>query len=183
MRNKLNQMIKAVALILYYLILRFLPATDNALFISSFIRKIRSCVGKYIFEDCGKNINIERGANFGTGGGISIGNNSGLGVNCKIRGPLNIGDNLMMGPDVLIYTSNHNISRTDIPMRGQGSAPSKRVEIGNDVWIGARVIILPGVKIGEGSVIGAGAVVTKNVEAFSIVGGNPGKLIRYRKYA
>lgn len=56
----------------------------------------------------------------------------------------------------------------------------KRIEIGNDVWIGANVIILGGVKVGNGAVLGAGSVVTKNVEPYAIVAGNPARLIRYR---
>lgn len=58
--------------------------------------------------------------------------------------------------------------------------PAKRVEIGNDVWIGERVIVLGGVHVGDGAVIGAGAIVTKDVPAYAIVGGVPAKIIRYR---
>ena len=86
----------------------------------------------------------------------------------------------MMGPDVIIPTSEHNHTRTDITIRSQGSLPTKGVEIGNDVWIGTRVIILPGVKIGDSSIIGAGAVVTKDVPSYTIVGGNPAKILKYR---
>ncbi len=53
--------------------------------------------------------------------------------------------------------------------------------IGNDVWIGHRVIILPGVHIADGTVIGAGAIVTKNTEPYSVVGGNPAHVIKYRE--
>src|SRR5690606_29379537 len=104
----------------------------------------------------------------------------GIGVNAHIRGPVSIGDDVMMGPDVVIITSNHNFSNTDTVMRSQGHLPSQRVIIGNDVWIGVRVIILPGVSIGNGVIIGAGAVVTKDVPDFAIVAGNPAKFIRYR---
>lgn len=82
-----------------------------------------------------------------------------------------------MGPDVTILT--HNIERTDIPMGQQGMRVSE-VVIGNDVWIGMRVIMMPGVKVGDGAVIGAGSVVTKDVPDFAIVGGVPAKVIRYR---
>jgi maltose O-acetyltransferase len=114
------------------------------------------------------------------GGGISIGSGSGLGVNCSVHGPITIGDNVMMGPDVTILTQTHNIERADIPMGLQGMRVAK-VVIGNDVWIGMRVIIMPGIIIGDGAVIGAGAVVTKDVPAFAIVGGVPAKVIKYRK--
>lgn len=86
----------------------------------------------------------------------------------------------MMGPEVTILTHTHCIDRIDIPMSRQGSIV-KKVCIGNDVWIGMRSIIMPGVKIGDGAVIGAGAIVTKDVPAFAIVGGVPAKVIKYRK--
>ena len=114
------------------------------------------------------------------GGGICIGSGSGLGVNCSVHGPLRIGDNVMMGPDVTILTQTHNIERTDIPMGQQGMRVAE-VVIGNDVWIGMRVVLMPGVKVGNGAVIGAGAVVTKDVPDFAVVGGVPAKIIKYRK--
>jgi maltose O-acetyltransferase len=123
---------------------------------------------------------VEKGANFGFGSEIEIGDNSGLGVNCFIRGQIAIGNDVMMGPDVVIITENHSFDRIDIPIRKQGYSNPEKVTINNDIWIGARVIILPGVDIGSGAIIGAGAVVTKNVPAYAIVGGNPAKIIRYR---
>ena len=167
-------------LFLYILFLKHLPATDNGYPVSMIIKKMRSSVGKHLFDRCGRNINIEKGADFGSGDGLSIGNNSGLGINCKVRGPLEIGDNVMMGPDVVIMTNSHNFERIDIPMNIQGSAVPKRVVIGNDVWIGTRVIILPGVAIGNGAVIGAGAVVTKDIPDMAVAAGCPAKVIKYR---
>ena len=86
----------------------------------------------------------------------------------------------MMGPECIIYTVNHKFSDTAVPMNQQGFSEAKEVVIGDDVWIGGRVIILPGVKIGSGAVIGAGAVVTKDVPDRAVVGGNPAKIIKYR---
>ena len=97
-----------------------------------------------------------------------------------MHGPLEIDDNVMMGPEVTILTHTHNIERTDIPMGRQGMRMAK-VVIGNDVWIGMRVVIMPGVRVGDGAVVGAGAIVTKDVPAFAIVGGVPAKVIKYRK--
>lgn len=86
-----------------------------------------------------------------------------------------------MGPDVIIMTSSHNVESTFLPMNQQGSLPKQKVIIGDDVWIGTRVIILPGVRVGTGSIIGAGAVVTKDVPDYAIVGGVPAKIIKFRK--
>ncbi|MEA3423389.1 MAG: DapH/DapD/GlmU-related protein, partial [Bacillota bacterium] len=76
--------------------------------------------------------------------------------------------------------SNHNFSEKDIPMIMQGDSEPAPVVIEDDVWIGARTVILPGVVIHEGSIIAAGSIVTKDVQAYSIVGGNPAKLIKMR---
>ena len=86
----------------------------------------------------------------------------------------------MMGANVSIFSRNHKFSDINVPMNKQGFSEEQPVIIGNDVWIGANVIILPGVKIGTGSVIGAGAVVTKNVEEYTVVGGNPAAVLKRR---
>jgi maltose O-acetyltransferase len=137
-------------------------------------------VAKKCFEFAGKQINIEQGANFGTGRDISIDDYSGIGVNCSVRGPLIIGKNVMMGPEVIILTSLHGFDRIDIPMTQQDSSLKKKVIIGNDVWIGTRVIILPGLTIGNGVIIGAGSIVTRDIPDYAIVAGNPAKIVRFR---
>jgi len=86
----------------------------------------------------------------------------------------------MMGPDVMILSRNHNYDKVDIPIKLQGNAEEQPVIIENDVWIGARVIILPGVHIGKGVVIGAGAVVAKDIPNYSITVGNPARVVRMR---
>jgi maltose O-acetyltransferase len=172
---------RVVSLFLYYVFARYLPATNNGLKLSKLIQRIRRASARNAFDYCGKNVNIERKADFGKGTGIRIGDSSGLGVNCSVRGPLDMGANIMMGPDVTILTSIHNTVSTDIPMNQQGFLPNQKVTIGDDVWIGTRVIILPGVNIGKGSIIGAGAVVTKDVPEYAVVAGVPAKVIKYRK--
>lgn len=110
-----------------------------------------------------------------------MGDNSNLGINCKVRGPLVIGRDVMMGPNCVIITSNHRSSDTSVHMIEQGYEEPKQVTISDDCWIGINVVIVPGVTIGEGSIIGAGAVVTKDVPPYSIVGGVPAKVIKSRK--
>lgn len=169
---------KYLFLILYYGFGRFLPASTNVYF--RWCRNIRRVLAAKCFDKCGKNVNIEKGASFGTGRGISIGNGSGIGVNCSIHGPLTIGDYVMMGPEVTILTSNHKFDRLDIPMQQQGMS-IKPVVIGNDVWIGMRSIILPGVNIGNHVVVGAGSIVTKDIPDYAIVGGTPARIIKFRQ--
>ena len=159
---------------LAYLMCKHLPRSSSKISGGG----LRRFFAKRIIASAGKNITVEKGATFGRR--LSIGNNSGLGVNCQIQGTVSIGDNVMMGPDVLIYTTNHEFRCKDIPMRDQGYQPEKPVSIGNDVWIGARAIILPGVHIGDGCVIGAGAVVTKDVPPYCVCAGNPAKAVKER---
>ena len=92
-----------------------------------------------------------------------------------------IGNFVMIAPNVAIISSMHNYDRTDIPMMFQGVVTSKKVTIEDDVWLGRNVVVMPGVKIGKGSIVAAGAVVTKNVPEYKIVGGVPAKIIKDRK--
>ena len=168
---------KTFGKILYHGFASHLP--ENNCTINFGAKKIRAFCTKLIINNCGSNVNIQRGATFSDD--LSIGNNSEIGINCKLQPGVSIGDNLMMEPECLFYTSNHRIESTDIPMNKQGYDGLNPIIIGNDVWIGARVIILPGVQIGDGAVIGAGSVVTHDVNPYSVVAGNPAKLIRMRK--
>ncbi len=169
---------KILSKIIYDTFAKKLPDSGNAI-LGNISKKIRNYLYRKLTGSKGKNINIQKGCYFDRN--VFLGNNSGIGCNSFIQGPTVIGDNVMMGPDVIIYTANHEFKNTDIPMIEQGFQERKKVSIESDVWIGARVIILPGVHIGKGSIIGAGAVVTKNVEEYSVVGGVPAKVIKKRK--
>lgn len=169
---------KKVWIALYTLFAKNLPTSDH----SRFAKGLRAFFGRRILSSAGKKINIEKGAVFNAR--CSLGYRSGIGIRSELNAvsdtTITIGENVNMGPEVVIYTQNHGIDRTDVPMNQQGFV-KKSVEIGNDCWIGRRVIILPGVKIGNGCVIGAGAVVTHDVPDYAVVGGVPAKIIKYRK--
>lgn len=141
--------------------------------------KVRYFFLKRIAKKVGVNVNIEQYVVFGEE--LEIDDNSTIGFRSDIYGPVKIGKNVMIGPEVAIYTHNHEHRDIAVPMIAQGYTQNKQVVIDDDVWIGRRVLILPGVHIGTGSIIAAGAVVTKNVEEYSIVGGNPAKFIKYRE--
>lgn len=168
-----------IGYILFYGFARYLPKPNCIIKpIGLVSKKIRSFCGHLMLESCGKNVNICNLSIFSTK--VKLWNNSGIGVRANISGPCTIGNNVIMGPEVYVFTKNHNISRTDIPIKYQGDTDEREVFIGDDCWIGCRAIILPGVKIGKGVVIGAGAVVSKDIPDFSVVVGNPGRIIRTR---
>ena len=124
-------------------------------------RVLRGWFTKHAILECGKNINIDQGARYGLD--ISLGDHSSIGKNSFVQSGTRIGANVMMGPDCGIYTMYHKFDRTDIPMIRQGLSRPYPVVIEDDVWICAKVIVLPGVRIGTGSIIGTGSVVTKDV--------------------
>lgn len=142
-------------------------------------KKLRYLCAKNMIKYCGKNVNFEKGSSFCYA--LSIGDNSGVGVNCELNGEIEIGNDVLMGPEVVIYTQNHEFMNKDLTIFEQEFRAPEKVVIGDDVWIGRRVIILPGVKVGKGAVIGAGAVVAKDVPEYSIVAGNPAKVIKTRE--
>ena len=94
------------------------------------------------------------------------------------EGYIVIEDDVAMGAGVHCYTNNHRFDRKDIPIRDQGYYPSKPLRICRGAWIGANVIILLGVRIGVNAVVGAGSVVTKDVDDYTVVGGVPARVIR-----
>lgn len=171
------KILKIIVKVIYDLFAKHLPESNSYYNLGQ--KKIRAWCTRVIVDYAGENINVERGASFPRK--LSIGNNSGLGINSKIHGECVIGNDVMMGPNCTIYTRNHQFNNLELPMNKQGFTSDRKVVIGNDVWIGGNVIILPGVYIGDHSVIGAGSVVTKNVQEWSIVAGNPAKIIKYRK--
>jgi len=170
---------KKIYLLLYYSSLIYLPKSGFPV-LGKVAKKLRYYCCRRLFASCGKNVNIERGAKFGSGKDIRIGDNSGIGINAKVPNDIVIGANVMMGPDVIIFSQNHVFDKTDIPMIRQGMAKKEKVVIGDDVWIGERVIIMPGKSIGRSSIIGAGSVVTKNIPELVIAAGNPAMVKKSR---
>lgn len=136
----------------------------------------------------GKNCSISRGFDCSGINNVSLGHDVAIGLNNTFmctRAPIYIGNYVMTGPNVMIITGNHRIDIKNKPMvkiHDDEKLPEndETVVIEDDVWIGANVTILKGVTIHTGSIIAAGAVVTKDVEEYSIYGGIPAKKIKNR---
>ena len=111
------------------------------------------------------------------GNNIVLGKNVFINSNCYFMdgAKITVGDNVFIGPSCGFYTANHPL---DYQTRNQGIEQALPILIGNNVWLGGNVIVLPGVEIGDGCVIGAGSVVTKDIEANSIATGVPCKVIK-----
>jgi acetyltransferase-like isoleucine patch superfamily enzyme len=141
------------------------------------IHSVRTAVYEMSGMKIGKGSHIHVGTRFFTLKNISVGEDSLIGERAFLDGrdKLKIGSHVDIASEVMIYNSEHDIHSEDF------HAITAPVEIEDYVFIGPRVIILPGVKVGKGAVVGAGAVVTKDVEPFTIVGGVPAKMIGERK--
>lgn len=110
---------------------------------------------------------------------ITIGDHFYLNAFCHLLGEIIIGDDVQIGPKTVIWARDHDFARHQL-IREQGHTAAP-IYIGNDVWIGASAIILRGVRIGEGAVVGAGSVVTKDIPDYAIAVGNPARVIKYRE--
>lgn len=170
---------KFIFLSLYYGLFYWFPGSYFPI-LGKPSRWLRLVCAKMIFKSVGKNVNIERKACFGCGFDIEIGDRSGLGINCVVPSDTKIGKFVNMAPNCYILAQNHKIDRTDITMQTQGSTPTKQTTIEDDVWIGRNVTMTPGRTIRKGTVIGACCLLCKDFPEYSIVGGNPARLIRSR---
>lgn len=165
---------------MFYQICNHLQRVWNKLIVSP-IKK--AAIGK-----CGKNVKLGRGLRMYVPENLSLGNNVGIGENALFmctRAKIKIGNDVMFGPGVTCITGGHRtdiIGRTMFSITNEEKRPEddKDIVFEGDNWIGANATILKGVIIGRGSVVAAGAVVTRDVPPFSIVGGVPAKIIKMR---
>ena len=130
------------------------------------------------------NPRIHPTASLRCGYNIYLGKNSHINQSCCLWASPNskivLGDDVLMGPGVMMFSSNHNVTGIDKPMNVQPYL-EEDIIIGNDVWLGSNVVIVAGVKIGDGAIIGAGSVVTRDIPPYMIAGGIPAKTIKSRK--
>ena len=130
----------------------------------------------------GVNVNVFEFVQIDMPSKLSIGNNVYINRGCILNagGETQIGDNVGIGPNVIIYSQNHNYWQDNSYFTNfkENGYIRKKVKIGNNVWIGAASIILPGVYVGDNAIIAAGTIVTKNIDSNVMVGGNPAGVIK-----
>lgn len=142
-----------------------------------FFPRLRSWLVRMYLKQCGKNPRVKKGAEISPN--ATVGNYSELGTRSMIQANVHIGDNVIMGPDVKIYSRNHKFDNLDIPIKDQGKNYFETF-IGNNVWLGANVVVTAGTKVGNNAIAAAGSVITKDVPDYAIVGGVPAKVLKYR---
>lgn len=169
-------MLNKFALILYYFIAYNLPA-------GRFWRGFNFIRGLFVrLAFSGVNIKdgfIDSRVYLSDGRNLTVGAGCEINENVFIQGGV-IGDNVLIAPGVVILNSSHAFENISIPIKFQPHILNVNPEICDNVWLGRNVIVLPGVRINQGAVIGAGAVVTKDVPANSVACGVPARVIRYR---
>lgn len=138
---------------------------------------LRQKMVRFYLKECGKKPRVKKGAEISPN--ASVGDYSELGTRCMIQANVRLGNHVIMGPDVKIYSRNHKFDRLDIPISQQGKNYFQ-TSIGNDVWIGANAIITAGCNVGDHAIIAAGAVVTNDIPNYAIAGGVPARIIKYR---
>lgn len=142
------------------------------------LKRVFSCM-----NSVGRNVYFCTGYSISSLHKVSVGDNTWIGENfyAKCEGGLTIGSGVIISRGVEIWTANHNYDSEDlVSLPYDRRFVLKPVNIDDNVWIGSRVTIIPGISIGEGAVIGAGAVVTHDVPPLAVVGGNPATIIKYR---
>lgn len=165
----MSRLIRKVFLGLFQ-VARFVPGSAR----SSFGCRIRVFLLRRLARSCSNGVNVLAAADNGALHNLTIGDNSGIGLRCYLSclDEVSIGARVLMGPGVMIFTSNHvwNERERAYFQQGESLAP---VVIKDDAWIGARSIILPGVTIGKGGTVAAGSVVTRSAADYSTVAGVP----------
>lgn len=114
-------------------------------------------------------------------GDVHIGDRTRIGLSNTIIGPVNIGNDVRLAQNVVLSGLNHNYESVDSPIHAQGVS-TKPIVIEDETWIGANVVIVPGVTVGKHAVVAAGSVVTKNVPPYSVVAGNPARVLKHYNF-
>lgn len=170
---------RAAAVVAYLGVARHLPWSPRPG--GQVSRRLRAALAGQMLDRCGQGVNVEHGAWFGSGSGVRLGDRSDIGMDALVMGPVDIGADVMMGPRCILLAHQHETADPGRPMNGQGFKEDRVIVIEDDVFIGAGTIILPGRRIGRGSIVGAGSVVSRDIPPWTVAAGNPARVLRERR--
>ncbi|THB80830.1 MAG: acyltransferase [Desulfobacteraceae bacterium] len=167
---------KGVYYLIYKMIATHLPSGMGP--IGRGCALLRRTLSRPLLKKSAKIFSIDQGADFGNGSCLAISERTNIGAYFSLSGTgtLSFGEHIAMGRECMFITQNHKYLE-----EGFDGFEIKDITVGSHVWFGHRVTVLPGVTIGDHTIIGAGAVVTKDIPDYAIAAGNPAKVIKYRK--
>ena len=167
-----------LTLIIYYLFIQKLP---HSRLWGGFNSLRRSFVAKGLgIMPNDSNSKFENGIYISDARQLKIGKYVRINEHVFLQGKITIGDYVMIAPYAALYTNTHEHANVNTPMVMQGDTTTEEIVVENNAWIGRNVVILPGITIGEGAIVGANSVVTKDVTPYTVVGGVPAKVIKKR---
>jgi maltose O-acetyltransferase len=173
-----HKLVRVCCLVLYYGLARHLPEHSDPR--GALWKWLRAATTRPLLRHAGKGIVINAGAHFGNGSVLSMGDYTSLGIGARIIGDVTLGNYVGSAQNIFLCAYNRESRELDTPMMFQGKKPDKPIFVDDDVLLLANCIVLAGVHIHTGAVIGAGAVVTRDVPPYAVVVGNPARVIKFR---
>ena len=168
---------RALCLLVYYGFARYLP--DSSFPGGTAFTVFRGFLCRGFIAGPGENIHVRAGVFLADGRHLYMGDRASIGPGCRIYGA-RLGYGVVIGPHCVFFKENRAADDVTKPVGDHGTTPVKLPVVEDWAWVGERVLVMQGRRIGRGAIVGAGAVVTRDVPPFAIVGGNPARVIGHR---
>lgn len=179
-RNKMIDMKRALCLLAYYGFARYLP--DSSFPGGKLATMFRGFLCRQFIAGAGEKIHVRSGAFLADGRHLYMADRASIGPGCRIYGA-RLGYGVVIGPHCVFFKENRAADDLGKPVGAHGTTPTNIPVVEDLAWVGERALVLQGRRIGRGAIVGAGAVVTRDVPPYAIVGGNPARVIGHRAKA
>ena len=168
---------RVFCLLAYYGVAQHLP--DMSFPGGKLSTSLRAALCRGFIASAGKGIHIRPHVFVADGRYLRLGDHASIGPGCRIYGA-DIGDGVVIGPHCVFFKENRAADDLDKPVGQHGTTPIRIPIVEDHAWVGERALVMQGRRIGRGAIVGAGAVVTRDVEPYTVVGGNPARVIGHR---